>query len=126
MNIKKHKDKTKLRLRKIEERQKAIHTHLRIEPPCSPVASEEEVSEPEAFENPWAQYDEAQATARGTGPSTHAQEIEEKETEEEEDLGGAEERSQDDDDDSSGNRDGDEDYVSSDQISLFQLLFLFW
>ena len=49
VKIKEHKDKTNLRLRKIEKRQKAIHTYLRIEPPCSPISSEEKVSELKSF-----------------------------------------------------------------------------
>ncbi|XP_062224590.1 histone chaperone ASF1-like [Phragmites australis] len=111
--IKEYKDKTNMRLRMFEERQKAIYANLRIEPPCSPVASEEDVSEPEVFENPWSWYDEAQATAGGTGTS-HAQEIEEESEEEEEDCGGAEESTQDDDDASGrGDEDENEEYEGS-------------
>ncbi|XP_062234112.1 peroxidase 5-like [Phragmites australis] len=105
VKIKEHKDRTNLRLRKLEERQKEIHAHLRIEPPCSPVASEEEVSDLEAFDNPWTWYDETQAIVASVGTSTsaHAQVSDvEEETEEEdgeEDVGGAEESSNGKDDD---------------------------
>ena len=52
VKIKDHTDRTNMRLRKLEPRQKQIHAHLRIKPPYTLVASEEEEREPEVFEDP--------------------------------------------------------------------------
>jgi hypothetical protein len=55
-----------VRLKKMEKRQKAMYASMNLQPPCSPIASDEAESAPVEFENPWAWYDEAQAAAESS------------------------------------------------------------
>jgi hypothetical protein len=55
-----------VRLKKMEKRQKEMYTSMNLQPPCSPIASDEAESAPVEFENPWAWYDEAQAAAESS------------------------------------------------------------
>ena len=54
------------RLKKMENRQKQMYTSMNLQPPCSPIESDEAESAPFEVENPWAWYDEAQAAAESS------------------------------------------------------------
>ena len=93
-------NKYNARLKKTNQRLKAIQRHLNIESPCSPVGSEVEESDPEVFEDPFAAY-EAGATASVPAPTGHGEELgDDEETEDEtEEEGNDHEEGDDDDDD---------------------------
>ena len=44
---------------------------MNLQPPFSPIASDEAESAPVEFENPWAWYDEAQAVAESSQAQPH-------------------------------------------------------
>ncbi|XP_062232827.1 uncharacterized protein LOC133930160 [Phragmites australis] len=103
------KKKQNARLKKMEKRQKAMYASMNLQPPCSPIASEEEESAQVEFENPWVLYDEAQAAAE----SSQAQHIVDS-SDEEEVYGGS--SSNDGDSDGSGDDDdGDEIYQAGNE-----------
>ena len=48
-----------------------MYASMNLQPPCSPIASNEAESAPIEFENPWAWYDEAQAAAKSSQAQPH-------------------------------------------------------
>jgi hypothetical protein len=88
----------------MEKRQKAMYASMNLEPPCSPITSEEEESAQVEFENPWEWYDEAQAASE----SSQAHHIDDSSDEEE--VYGASSSNVDDNHGSGDDDDGDEIY----------------